>query len=79
VQAVNTVLEAFRPKGNVSAKPVGDFAHLPVASYDTIGQAFAQDFLQQLKKPDDKRTDAETVRAARERLAEMLSRMRAKS
>lgn len=54
VQAVAMILEEFRPKGDASPKPVGDFAHLPVASY-----AFARDFLSQLKKSDAKRADAE--------------------
>ena len=76
VKAVNTILEAFRPMGDVSAKPVGDFATLPIASWESIGQAFAQDFLQQLKKPNDQRADAEIAGAARQRLADMIPQMR---
>jgi len=77
VKAVNTILEAFRPKGDVSAKPVGDFAHLPTASLDFLGKGFAQDFLAQLKKTNDHRPDGEIVRATRERLVELIPRMRA--
>ena len=76
VKAVNTILDAFRPKGDVSAKPVGDFRHLPRASVEFLGKGFAQDFLQQLKKPNDERAEAEITRAARQRLADLISRMR---
>ena len=76
VKAANTILQAFRPIGDVSAQPVGDFARLPLASLEFLGKAFAQDFLAQLKKPDAKKTDAEIARAARERLADLIPRMR---
>ena len=76
VKAVDTILEAFRPLGDVAAKPVGDFAHLPTASLDFLGKGFAQDFLSQLKKPSDQRPDGEIVRASRERLADLVSKIR---
>ena len=76
VKAVNTILEAFRPKGDVSAKPVGDYRHLPRASVDFLGKGFAQDFLQQLKKPTEQRYDAEIAGAARRRLEDLIPKMR---
>jgi hypothetical protein len=76
VKAVNAILEAFRPMGDVSAKPVGDFAHLPLATLEFLGKGFAQEFLQQLKKPNDQRADVEIAGAARQRLADIIPRMR---
>ena len=40
VKAANAILEAFRPTGDKSAKPVGDFANLPIASWNSIGEGF---------------------------------------
>ena len=77
VKGVTTILESFRPLGDVSAKPVGDFVHLPTATLDFLGKGFAQDVLSQLKKSSDERSDGETVRASRERLADLIPRMRA--
>ena len=76
VKSVNTVLEAFRPLGDVSANPVGDFRHLPRASVDFLGKGFAQDFLQQLKKPNEQRADAEIASDARQRLEDLVPKMR---
>jgi len=76
VKAANTILEAFRPMGDVSAKPVGDFARLPRASLESLGKEFALDFLQQLKKPNEQRSDAEIASAARLRLADLIPKMR---
>jgi hypothetical protein len=44
IKAVSTILEAFRPKGNVSAKPVGDFARMPIASLESLGQGLPRTF-----------------------------------
>jgi hypothetical protein len=50
---------------------------LPVqAILESLGKGFAEDFLAQLKKPDAKRTDAEIANAARQRLADLIPRMR---
>jgi hypothetical protein len=74
---VNTILEAFRPKGKIVIAPVSDFSRLPAAAYEHVGEGFARDLLERLKKPNDERTDAEIVRAIAQRIADLIPKMRA--
>jgi hypothetical protein len=77
VKAVNRILAEFKPKGDATAKPVGDFTHLPVASLESLGKGFAEDILQNLKEPDNRRADAGFASAASQRLADLFPRMKA--
>ena len=77
VKAVNTILEAFRPKGEIVIAPVSDYSHLPAAAYEHVGEGFAKDLLQRIQKPNDQRADSEIVRAIAQRIADLIPKMRA--
>lgn len=76
VHAVTAILEEFKPKGDASAKPVGDYRHLPVASLESIGKGFAEDFLKNLKKRDGQSPAGEMFSAISQRLIDSLAKVR---
>ena len=77
VKAIGTILEAFRPKGKIKIEPVYDFARLPPAALQNLGEGFAQGLLQQLKHPNSEAREAEIVAAIVQRIADLIPKMRA--
>lgn len=72
VKAINTLLEALRPHGEIKAAPLFDFAHLPVGTYERIGEEFARGVLDKIGKPDDGSRGAEIVQAIAERVSDLV-------
>ena len=72
VKAIHTVLETFRPKGEIKVAPVSNFAHLPVDTYEKIGEGFARGILEKIGKPNDGSPEAEVIQAIAQRLADIL-------
>jgi hypothetical protein len=76
VKAVNTILEAFRPKGKIKIEPVYDFARLPAGMLEKLGEEFAEGLLAQLKQPNPEVREAEIVTNIVQRLTDLIPKMR---
>ncbi|HEY1613376.1 MAG TPA: TraY domain-containing protein [Rhizomicrobium sp.] len=72
VKAINTVLEAFRPNGEIKVVPVSDFAQLAVGTYERIGEEFARGILEKIGNQNDGSPEAEVIQAIAQRLADLL-------
>lgn len=76
VQAINFMLEAFRPKGEIVSPP--DTLHLPQDAYNRLGDGFARELIGALRNSGSKMIRQEIATPIRERLADLLPDVRLK-
>lgn len=76
VQAINFLLEAFRPKGGTEPPAQIASLGLPASAYERMGEEFAKDLIKGLSQPAEKGPAwpfAYTAQPIRERIGDLLA------
>lgn len=74
VKAINFILEAFRPKGEIALPP--DSLRLPQDAYERMGEGFAREMIGAVENTSSKMIRQEIAKPIQERLADLLAHTR---